>query len=279
MYDACGVRRLLPLFVVALVTVASASASTPILVFDRPAAAAHSSVVTRTAGTGTLLRVRKRVLRLYLGDIQLGRLSVNRKGNGRLRFDVPNLPAGPYSVLLRGLPGEPASRTVGSFKVIDGPPPIRDCRRSVYGKLTQEYLDRSLAVGPVRLIGFDSERAADPAWAGFAHDRITGEYAVKVLLLVERGSIATLSVVKQDRRMIALSYIPERFNRHRVTAGDAAVRFTACRGNEDEPGAGERFTQFNGGFLFRQPLCAHFELRVEGRPDPVEFGLPFGRAC
>ncbi|HEX9415755.1 MAG TPA: hypothetical protein VF895_03505 [Gaiellaceae bacterium] len=182
-------RRLLLLFVVALVTVASASSSPPIFVFDRPAATPHTSVLARTAGTGALLRVRKRVLRVYLGDIQLGRLSVNRKGNGRLRFDVPNLPADTYSVLLRGLPGEPALRTVGSFKVIEGPPPIRDCAHSVYGQLTQEYVDRSLAVGPMRLIGFDSDRAADPSWAGFAHDRVTGEYAVKVLLLIERGSM------------------------------------------------------------------------------------------
>src|SRR5262245_59829877 len=92
-------RRVLPLLIVALVAVASASASSSLLVFDRPTAAPHEFVVAKTARKGALLRVRKRALRLSVDGVALGRLAVSRKGNGRLRFEVPNLPSGPYNVL------------------------------------------------------------------------------------------------------------------------------------------------------------------------------------
>jgi hypothetical protein len=268
---------MLPLFVVVVVTVPSASASSPLLVFDRPSAAPHSFVVAKTARRGALAHVRKRTLRLFLGDVRLGRLAVDRKGNGRLRFEVPNVPAGVHPLLLRGLPNGPTSRLVGSYQVVEGTPPVRGCDRSVYGRLDEANIARSLGFGPVKLIGYDPAKAADPSWP--QTNPRTGEYGVKVLLLVERDARATLGVAPYDRRLVALTYIPERFNRYRVTGGDAAVNFVACRGDESVGWAGEPWTQFNGGFMFRRPLCAHFELRVEGRPAPIPFALPFGRPC
>jgi hypothetical protein len=265
---------MLPLLVVGLVVVASASASSPLLVFDRPAAAPHEFVVAKNARKGALLRVRKRPLRLSIGGVDLGRLKVNRKGNGRLRFGVPNLPAGVYDVMLRGLPGRPALRPVGSFEVANGPVAVRSCEQSVYGKLSEDYIARSLHVGPLRFIGYDPAVASTSAWMAGLRIR-TGQYAQKILMLVERGAQATISIAPQDRREIALMYIPERFNLQRVTDGDAAVTLRACSEAESE----QPYTQFNGGVVFRQPLCAHVEVEVAGRPEPIRITLPFGKTC
>ncbi len=268
MYGVSGVRRMLPLFVVVLVTVTSASASSPLLVFDRPAAAPHAFVVAKTARKGALAHVRKRTLRLFLGKVLLGRLAIDRKGNGRLRFEVPNVPAGGYSVRLRGLPGRPALRPVGSLEVIEDSPPVRGCDRSVFGGLDEATIARSPHAGPLAFLRYAPY-----------HDPQTGDYAEKVLLLLDQASAVTLSIAPEDRRVIALAYIAGRFNEHRVTAGDFAVRFVACKGDETVPWASEPYTEFSGGFVFRRPLCAHFELRVEGRPEPIRFALPFGRPC
>jgi hypothetical protein len=266
-------RRIVPPVVVALAAVTSASASSPVsLVFDHQAATAHTLVVARTAGKGALLRVRKRPLRVYLQDEQLlplGRLSVNRKGNGTLRFLVPNIPPGDYKALLRGLPGRPALREVGSLRVIDGPA-VRTCDQSVFGNLTDEMIARSHHVGPVYMIGYDPAEASESSWGRLALDAATGQYATKVLLLIERSPPVTLAVAPQDRRLVALAYIPTRFNLHRVTDGDASVTFEPCG---QDPS-----TQFNGGLVFRQPVCAHLTLTVEGR-EPIAFSLPLGRPC
>jgi hypothetical protein len=274
MYSFGGVRRMLPLLIAALAAVAPASASAPVsLVFDRSTATPHTLVVGKTAGKGALRRVRKRPLRVYLQDhplVPLGRLSVNRKGNGTLRFNVPNVPPGKYNALLRGLPGRPALRVVGSFRVLDGPA-MRTCEQSVYGVLGDDWRSRNPSVGPVHLIGYDPAKASDPSWDVLRPDRTTGQYAIKVLLVIDRGPPVTISVAPEDRKLIALTYIPFRFNLHRVTEGDASVTFEPC--------GKDASTQFNGGFVFVRPLCAHFELRVEGRPDAIAFALPFGKPC
>ena len=106
----------------------------------------------------------------------------------------------------------------------------------------------------------------------------TGEYVVKILLLVDRGPAVTIGVAPSDRRSVALSYIAARFNTQRVTGGDAAVTFSPCRGDEGVPGADSGRTQFNGSFVVARPVCAHLELRVAGA-EPRRFALPFGRAC
>ena len=278
MYSFEGVKRVLPPLLAALTAATAAGATRPVsIVLDKPTATPHAIVVAKTAGKGALRAVRKRVLRLSLGDVPLGRLSVNRNGNGRLRFEVPNVPAGDYSLLLRGLPRRPTSLRVASLKVVEGNPAVRGCQRSVFGGLDEAYVARSVGFGPVKLVGYDPAKAADPAWP--RKNPRTGEYGVKVLLLLTRGKQVTLGVAAQDRRLVALTYMPERLNRYRVAGEDAAVTFIACRGDESVQWAGEPWTQFNGGFVFLRPLCAHFELHVDGEPDPVRFALPFGRSC
>jgi hypothetical protein len=98
--------------------------------------------------------------------------------------------------------------------------------------------------------------------------------------MIERGRPVTLSVALEARKLVALAYIPDRFNRaHRVGDQDAAVTFEPCTASDNGvPWADEPVTQFNGGFVFVRALCAHFLLTVEGR-DPVPFALPLGKAC
>ena len=264
MYGVRGVKVLLALLVGLALTV-PASASRPItLVFDRSQASPHTLVLVKTAPNGTLRRFRKRSLPVYLRTdplVRLGRLTVSRHGNGTMRFIVPNVPPGRYDALLRGLPGQPALRVVGSFGVVDGAV-RRTCEQSVYGKLGDDWFSRARTVGPVHMVGFGS----DPP----DRDRSTGEYAMKVLLVIDEGPPITLAVAPEDRAVVALSYIFTRFNVNRVTDQDAAVTFEPC--------AGDATTQFNGSFVFRRPLCAHLTVTVEGR-EPIPFALQLGRAC
>jgi hypothetical protein len=106
-----AVKVLLGLLMVALVAVLPASASSAVrFVFDRAEATPHTQIRAKTAGKGALLRVRKRVLRAYFESdslLPLGRVSVNRRGNGTLLVDVPNVPPGDYRVVLKGMPGSP----------------------------------------------------------------------------------------------------------------------------------------------------------------------------
>jgi Tol biopolymer transport system component len=269
------VRRIAPGLVAARGAATASGATRPVsLVFDKRAAAPHTLVLAKTAGTGALLRHRKRVLRAYLQDdplVTLGRLSVNRKGNGKLMFSVPNVPPGEYRVVLRGLPGSPALRPAGSFRVIDGPAALRTCAQSSEGPRSDEVLARWPRAGPVHF-AFDPGRRP-------MRDRSTGQYSLKVGLVIDRGPPVTLAVAPGDRKRVALSYIWGRSTR-RVTAQDAAVTFEPCIGTEsDAPWSDEPYTGFPGGFVFVEPLCAHFELRVEGRPAPIPFALPFGQPC
>jgi hypothetical protein len=268
MYRFGGVRRVLQLAVVVLISASSASASAPLLVFDRAAAAPHAFVVAKTARPRALKAVRKRVLRLSLGGVAVGRLRVDRGGNGKLRFEVPNLPPAEYPLVLHGLRNGP--KAIGSYSVVEGVPPVRDCAHSVYGRLDDAYVARSLGYGPVKLIGYDPAKAGDPSWP--QKNPLTGDFGVKVLLLVERGAVATLSVAAQDRSDIALVYMGR--GDYRVVGGDAGVTFVACSSAESE----QAYTQFNGGFMYHRPLCAHFTLAVEGR-ETIPFALPFGKPC
>jgi hypothetical protein len=271
----------LSVLVVAFVAALPAAAASPVqLRFDPLVATPHTLVVAKTTGTGALRRARKRTLKVYLESqprAKLGRLAVNRKGNGRLIFNTPNVPAGPYRVLLRGLSSRPTFRVVGSFRVIDGPA-TRSCQQSVYGQLGGDWLQRSYNVGPIHFVGYDPVEASDPSWLWKPYPD-SGQYAVKQLLVIDRGPALTIAVASQDRMDVALSYIPGRFNRHRVTDLDPAVTFQPCTGSEQTPPwAKNPYTQFNGGFVFRHPLCAHLTIAVEGR-DAVPLALPLGHPC
>lgn len=266
------------------------------LVFKPVKAAPHAFVTARTAGNGALLQLRRsgalkrHPVRVFLAPasaprhlVGVGRLRVDSAGNGRLRFAVPNVPAGNYRAFVRCVACAPYSggRTLfrsGSFRVLEARPPVRTCQSSVYGELSDDLIARSPRMGPARMIGYDPARAAQPSWIRDYRIRSTGQYVVKILLLIDRGPAVTIAVEPGDRRAVALSYIAARFNTHRVTSGDAAVTFSPCQGGEGVPGADSGRTQFNGSFVLARPLCAHLVVRVEGA-QAQRFRLPFGRPC
>jgi hypothetical protein len=270
------------------------------LVFKPAAAAPHALVSARTAGTGALLQLEKsgalrnQRLAVYLGPaaarsvrdrrlVALGRLRVDRAGNGRIRFRVPNVPSGRYRTFVHCVPcarysGGRALLSSGAFRVLEARPPVRTCLSSVYGELSDDAIARAPRFGPVRLIGYDPAQAARASWLKDFRIRATGQYVVKILLLVDRGPAVTIAVAPADRRAAAVSYIPARFNTARVTGADAATTFSPCQGGEGVPGADSGRTQFNGSFVLARPLCARFELQVAGS-EPQRFALPFGRPC
>ena len=154
----------IPLFLLAAAAAAvvPAAASAAIWLAFKPARAApHALVTARTAGNGALLQLRRSValkrhpVRVFLAPasaarsirsvrdrrlVGLGRLRVDRAGNGRIRFPVPNVPAGAYRAFVHCVPCGPysAGRTLfqsGSFRVLEARPPARTCLSSVYGAL------------------------------------------------------------------------------------------------------------------------------------------------
>jgi hypothetical protein len=94
----------------------------------------------------------------------------------------------------------------------------------------------------------------------------------------EVGSV-TVSIPSAYRSRLAFVYALDSSGRNlarwamRVVDGQSAVTFNPCTGVEPAQ------TQFGGGFVVAGSQCAHLEIRVAGRPDPLPIALPFGRAC
>jgi|ERR671924_265787 hypothetical protein len=115
-------RRVVVIAAAALATagVAGAASAALSLTFDRAAAAPGETVVARTAGKGAFARalratVRRSPPRVFLVDpaeaeqvrspadarlVELGRLRIDRRGNGRLEFVVPDVSRGEYTTLI-----------------------------------------------------------------------------------------------------------------------------------------------------------------------------------
>jgi hypothetical protein len=126
---------------------------------------------------------------------------------------------------------------------------------------------------PLALLLVDSERRA-----AFEPSAV-----VKVLALVRAGETVTLVVPQAERRRLSLLYdfdSPGPRRPLRLSDGTSSVRFRACTEYEDwspgHPYPDSRETQFNGGFFVRGAHCAPLEAWVEGRAEPLRFGLPFG---
>jgi hypothetical protein len=272
---------------VCAIVVGAASAAL-VLRFSRTSAEPRDTVVARTAGrpfrgaAGTKPRVflvdaataasvrspRDRRLRL------LGTLRVDRKGVGRLRFLVPNMPPGDYTTLVDcptcGRRLVPTGPFPGPFRI---KPVLRDCDSSVYGDLPPGWERDSVRAGPLALVGVASY---PPRY--FEPRRSDGRYPrVKVLLAVDNGVTLTLSVPPSERAFVGLSYdrdapswaagwLP-------VAAGDPAVTFEGC------PPGDYPHTQFNGSVVVAGPRCARLEVHVRGRAEPHALRVPFGRAC
>jgi hypothetical protein len=266
------------------------------LLFSKRTTQPSDVVFVRTGGNGALLEAKKRgetkrwPLRVFMvakADADsirstrdtrlkpLGRLTVDRRGNGRLRFATPNLPPGDYTTLIycrscarysNGralLPGGPA----GPFRIT---PMRRYCDSSVYGELASGWERNSVHAGPFWLVGVRGygARAFEPVRPGYYG-------GVKVLLAVDNGVTATISVPPNERGNVALRYDRALMQGGpwRISQGRYATTFEACAPG-DYP-----HTQFNGGFLVRGARCAHLEVSVRGRPEPMQVAIPFGAAC
>jgi hypothetical protein len=267
------------------------------LLFSKTSAEPGDVVFVRTGGNGALLQARRRgetkrwPLRVFMvakADADsirstrdarltpLGRLTVDPKGNGRLRFDTPNLPPGDYATLIycrscvrysNGralLPGGPFSRP---FRI---GPALRSCETSVYGNLPTGWEHNSVRAGPFWLVGVRgyAARAFEPVRPGYYG-------GVKVLLAVDNGVTATISVPPSERANVTLRYDRALMSGGpwTIRRGRVATTFEACAPG-DYP-----HTQFNGGFLVRGARCAHLEISVQGRPEPMQVAIPFGAAC
>ena len=149
-------------------------------------------------------------------------------------------------------------------------PPLRNCESSVYGELSPGWERNSVRAGPFWLVGVRGygTRAFEPVRPGFYG-------GVKVLLAVDNGVTATISVPPSERANVTLRYDRALMSGGpwRISQGRVATTFEACAPG-DYP-----HTQFNGGFLVRGARCAHLEISVQGRPEPMQVAIPFSAAC
>lgn len=269
------------------------------LLFSKTSAEPGDVVVVRTGGKGALLEAKRRgeakrwPLRVFMvakADVDairsirdsrlkaLGRLTVDRKGNGRLRFVTPNLPPGDYATLIycrscarysNGralLPGGPFSRP---FRV---KPFLRGCATEQYGELPADWSRRAVHAGPLSLYPMP---AATPSPAPGKPGRFV---PIKILLVLQPGQRATLTVPKATRPFVGLLYgHGSRFGSFapavRASDGLAAVTFDSCADGEYP------HQHFGGGFVVSKRMCAHLEVSVAGRADPIQLDVPFGAAC
>ncbi len=270
------------------------------LLFSRTSAEPGDVVLVRTGGNGALLEAKRRgetrrwPLRVFMvskADADsirstrdnrlkpLGRLSVDRKGNGRLRFATPNLPPGDYTTLIycRSCARYSNGRTLvpgGPTKPFRIKPALRNCASSVYGELGNDWQRTSVRAGPLWLVGV---RAYGPEDFVPAPGRPGYYRPVKVLLVLENGITATLSVPPESRGLVGLRYDLSSpfwsFSQMRVRQARYAVTFEGCAPSEAP------HTQFNGSFVVAGPRCARLEVAVRGRPDSISLAIPFGAAC
>jgi hypothetical protein len=149
-----------------------------------------------------------------------------------------------------------------------GPPTaetVRGCRTAVYGEIAPQVRKAAVAAGPLALLVVDGGRRA-----AFEPSQV-----VKVLALVRSGETVTVVVPDAERRRLSLLYEfsggPQR---------TSSARLSACARSEEwaqgRPYPDPRETQFNGGFFVRGAHCALLNVWVEGQPEPLRLGLPFG---
>jgi len=251
-----------------------------------------TSFYVRTAGTGALAGARRQPVRVFLAPnaeaaqirstrdrrlAMLGRLRVDRNGNGRLRFVTPNVRPGDYSTLMHC--PECARHSNGQTLFQTGPdrpfkvtPFLRGCASEQYGELPNDWQRRSLQAGPLWL--YPAPQGASGAVSGKP-----GRFVpIKILVIVLPGRSATLVVPRQARPFVGLAYGHlARFGGYtgsmRTGDGLSAVTFDSCADGEHP------HQHFGGGFVVSRRMCAHLEVQVAGRAEPIPLAVPFGAAC
>jgi hypothetical protein len=130
-----GERRITLVLVVLFVALLAPPARGALFMeFDPPRGRPGTIVTGRTAGEGALTGGTGRRFLVYLDSLEtkdwipIGHVAVDKRGNGTLEFEVPDVPGGKYTVLMSCPPCAPysAGRTevpIGDFTVIGPPPP------------------------------------------------------------------------------------------------------------------------------------------------------------
>jgi hypothetical protein len=153
---------------------------------------------------------------------------------------------------------------------------------SVYGTLDDPaWRTHSVVAGP--LVFYSADQYAEQPASLFAPlPGNDGYYAgQKLLVLVRRGTVATVVVSGSGRRYAALLYNPAAWNdrnAYRIEDGENAVTFKACKKGEAAPVGGplNAMTQFNGGFLVAGARCLPLEVLVRGQERTIPVALSFG---
>ena len=172
-----------------------------------------------------------------------------------------------------------ADDTSARSSLAAGEPPVRDCSTSAYGDLGPDWRRRALLAGPIAFVEMrDGTRHVPPAPPGRS-------WPLKLLVVLEPGQVATVTIVARARSVAALAYdraslqrVSARAGDHSpLSAGEPSVRFEACA----RPHVGKRWnrgTQFPGYFLVSGRRCVAVTVRVEGEPAALRRTLRFGRA-
>jgi hypothetical protein len=152
--------------------------------------------------------------------------------------------------------------------------PVRRCDERVSGDLGRDWRDSTILVGPIGLVASFYDRQPTKVFAPLRN----GVYASqKVLVLVRRGTTATLVVPREARGVASLLYARAKWkarNAYRLSEGDVATIFEACEGLSGfRP---HEYTQFNGGIVVAGARCVPLDVYAEGSDKPLRAVLSFG---
>lgn len=164
-----------------------------------------------------------------------------------------------------GTPTESPQMTTPTSE--SNPDYVRPCDERVWGGPFDRNNEDYLNIGPVTLAKVDNLPLFD------ASEPSSGGTSVKVLIVIDPGSVVTLVVPQAQRENVALDY-----NWHNwYGAGDPlhtaqwAVRFEAC--------GSETPRQYNGGIIVTGPRCVTLDVWVDDANNPRKAMLPFGTEC
>jgi hypothetical protein len=154
-------------------------------------------------------------------------------------------------------------------------PVVRDCSTSAYGDLGRDWRRQAVLAGPLAFAGIrEGYRHVPSAPAGRS-------WPLKLLVVVEPGAVATVTIGARSRRFASLFYdtgpLPDRVgDTVPISAGSLGVRFEACT-RPHQGHAWNRGTQFPGYFLVGGRRCVEVEVRLDARTKVLRRTLRFGR--
>jgi len=123
---------------------------------------------------------------------------------------------------------------------------LRACASAQSGSLPRDWREESVSSGPLSLYAFQPLDSIRPESFEEASGRAGYYRPFKVVAIVRTGKAVTLVVLPHERDHVSLVYRKDSSGRTvaretmKVSEGDWAVTFNACRGDQSE-------TEFGGG--------------------------------